>query len=162
MRMPVLEINQPFPDFALPDQHGETRRLADFAGRWLVIYCYPKDNTSACSLEAQDFTRVEGAFTEAGAAIVGVSPDSPKSHASFIAKKELGIPLLSDTKHTLLEAAGVWQKKKLYGREYMGVVRSTFLVDPGGVVREVWTNVKVPGHAEAVLTRFRELQSSAI
>jgi peroxiredoxin Q/BCP len=154
----MLQVDQHFPDFALPDQNGETRRLADYAGRWLVIYCYPKDNTSGCSLEAQDFTCAAGKFEAKGAAVVGVSPDSVKSHASFTAKKDLGITLLSDTEHALLEATGVWQLKKMCGREYMGVVRSTFLVDPQGVVRASWTKVKVPGHVDDVLAKLTSLQ----
>ena len=156
----MLEPGSPFPDFSLPDQSGGGRRLADYAGRWLVIYFYPRDNTSACTLEAVDFTALAPKFAERETAVVGVSPDSVKSHAGFTAKKELGITLLSDAEHTLLEAAGVWQKKKLYGKEHMGVVRSTYIVDPQGLVRAVWTKVKVPDHAETVLAKLTELQNA--
>lgn len=154
----MLEINQPFPAFNLPDQDGQTRGLADYAGNWAVIYFYPKDNTSGCSLEAKDFTGLASEFTARKTAVVGVSPDSVKSHANFAAKKELGITLLSDPEHALLEAAGVWQQKKLYGKEYMGVVRTTALVDPKGLVRELWSKVKVAGHAEQVLAKLKEIQ----
>lgn len=154
----MISQNEPFPDFSLPDQEGSSRSLGDYAGKWLVVYFYPKDNTSACTLEAQTFSSLLSEFTASGASVVGVSPDSVKSHAGFQAKKDLSVTLLSDPEHALLNAAGVWQKKKLYGKEHMGVVRSTFLVDPQGIVREVWTKVKVPGHVETVLEKLRELQ----
>jgi len=156
----MLETGQPFPDFELPDQGGRAHTLREYAGRWAVIYFYPKDNTSACTLEAQDFTAAAGKFKARKAAIVGVSPDSVKSHAGFAAKKELGLTLLSDAEHVLLEAAGVWQRKKMYGKEYLGVVRTTALVDPAGIVREVWSPVKVPDHVEKVLSCLVELQSA--
>ena len=154
----MLEKKQKFPNFALQDQNNTTHSLADYAGRWLVVYSYPKDNTSACSLEAHDFSCMAAQFLAEGARILGVSPDSVKSHAGFVEKQELSVTLLSDPEHTLLEATGAWQKKKLYGKEHMGVVRSTFLVGPDGVVREVWTKVKVPGHVGAVLERLKELR----
>jgi Peroxiredoxin len=154
----MLEKKQKFPDFALQDQKNTTHSLTDYAGRWLVVYCYPKDNTSACTLEARDFSCMAAQFLDEGAHILGVSPDSVKSHAGFVEKQELSVTLLSDPEQTLLEATGAWQKKKLYGKEHMGVVRSTFLVGPDGVVREVWTKVKTPGHAEAVLDRLKALR----
>lgn len=154
----MLEIGQAFPAFALKDQEDKIHKLEDYSGHWLVVYFYPKDNTSACSLEAQDFTSTAGKFKSRKAAVIGVSPDSVKSHAGFAARKNLGITLLSDPEHTLLETAGVWQMKKLYGREYMGVVRTTAVVDPKGVIREVWSNVKVPGHVEKVLASLVKLQ----
>lgn len=154
----MTAVNEKFPDFALLDQNGQTRRLGDYAGKWLVIYFYPKDNTSACTLEAQSFSFLLKDFGEEGAAVLGVSPDSVKSHAGFADKKELTLTLLSDAERALAVATGVWQKKKLYGKEYMGVARSTFLVDPSGVVREAWSKVKAAGHAEAVLERLKELR----
>jgi len=154
----MLETGKAFPEFRLPDQTGKEHSLADYAGHWLAVYFYPKDNTSACTLEALDFTAMAPRFAALETPIIGVSPDSVKSHAGFTAKKALGITLLSDPEHTLLEAAGVWRKKKLYGKEYMGVVRTTALVDPTGVVREVWSKVKVPGHVESVLARLKELR----
>ena len=156
----MLETGRPFPRFELPDQSGQPHSLKDYAGRWAVIYFYPKDNTSACTLEARDFTASAAQFKKRKAAVIGVSPDSVKSHAGFVENKELGITLLSDAEHSLLEAAGVWQIKKMYGREFFGVVRTTVLVDPEGLVREVWSKVKVPGHVEKVLSRLIELQSA--
>ena len=156
-----MEKGKPFAQFSLPDQNGVVRGPGDYAGKWLVVYFYPKDNTSGCTLEAKSFTDLAGQFADEDANIVGVSPDSVKSHCGFIAKHGLGITLLSDPEHALLEAAGAWQKKKLYGKEHMGVVRSTALVDPQGVVREVWTKVKAAGHAEEVLARLRQLRGKA-
>ena len=152
-----MEKGKAFPQFSLPDQNGVMRGPGDYAGKWLVVYFYPKDNTSGCTLEAKSFTDLAGQFADHDAVIVGVSPDSVKSHCGFIAKHGLGLTLLSDPERALLEAAGAWQKKKLYGKEHMGVVRSTALVDPQGVVREVWTKVKAAGHAEEVLARLRQL-----
>ena len=154
-----MEKNKPFASFRLPDQDGALRGLGDYAGKWLVVYFYPKDNTSGCTLEARSFTALAGQFAAEEAVVVGVSPDSVKSHCGFIAKQELGVTLLSDPEHSLIEAAGAWQKKKLYGKEYMGVVRSTALIDPQGVVREVWSKVKPSGHADEVLARLRELRT---
>ena len=156
----MLQTEQAFPNFQLKDQDDKIHTLADYAGQWLVIYFYPKDNTSACTLEALDFSARLSDFEQMDAAVVGVSSDSVKSHANFQVKKELRVTLLSDPEHVLLTEAGVWQKKKLYGKEHMGVVRSTFLVDPAGTVREVWTNVKVPGHVEAVLERLKALRKT--
>jgi len=157
----MLETGRAFPDFTLPDQDGREHRLADYAGRWAVIYFYPKDNSGACTLEALDFSGAVKKFAARQAAVIGVSPDSVKSHAGFKAKKELELTLLSDPDHLLLEAAGVWVKKKMYGREYMGVERTTVLVDPGGLIREIWNKVKVPGHVEKVLVRLAEIQAGS-
>ena len=157
----MLQTEQAFPNFQLKDQDDKIHTLADYAGQWLVIYFYPKDNTSACTLEAQDFTALAPEFKARKADLVGVSPDSVKSHAGFTTKKNLGITLLSDPEHHLLEAAGVWQSKKMYGKEYMGVVRTTVIVDPKGRIREVWSKVKVPSHVEKVLERLIELQQQS-
>lgn len=147
-----------FPDFALPDQNGTRHTLAEYAGKWLVIYFYPRDNTSGCSLEAASFASLIERYAGLGVVVVGVSADSVKSHAGFSEKLGLPFTLLSDEAHELLEKTGVWQKKKLAGREYMGIVRSTVIVDPEGVVRHTWTKVKVDGHAEAVLEKLKELK----
>ena len=117
----------------------------------------PKDNTSGCTTEAIDFTAAKAQFEEEGAVIFGTSPDSQKSHCNFTSKHELGITLLSDPEHKVLEDYGAWQKKKMYGREYMGVVRSTFLIDPLGKLAHVWPKVKVKGHVDEVLAKLREL-----
>ncbi len=154
----MLASGTPFPSFSLPDQNGQNHSLAQYAGKWLVVYFYPKDNTSGCTCEAQDFAASAQAFAGKQAAIIGVSPDSVSSHTKFAQKLTLPFPLLSDPEHSLLEACGVWQKKKMAGREYMGVVRTTALVDPKGIVRAVWPKVKVDGHVEAVIKKLAELQ----
>ncbi len=156
----VSEVGAAAPQFCLPDKDEHRTCLEDFAGRWLVLYFYPKDNTSGCTLEALDFTAARDDFAELGAAIVAVSPDSPESHCRFADKHGLGITLLSDAGHAVLEQYGVWQKKKLYGREFMGVVRSTFLIDPDGRVRHAWRKVKVKGHVDAVKEKLVELQQA--
>ena len=154
----MIETGTPFPDFCLPDQNDAPHRLADYAGRWLVVYFYPRDNTAGCSLEASSFAGMIKKYAAKNTDVIGVSADSVKSHAKFAEKLGLPFTLLSDEAHTLLEAVGVWQKKKMAGREYMGIVRSTVIVDPKGTVRHAWTKVKVDGHAEAVLAKLKELQ----
>lgn len=146
----MLELEKPFPDFTLPDQNGIMHTRSQYVGKWLAIYFYPKDNTSGCTAEALAFTAYHKDFVNKNAEIIGVSPDSVKSHANFAKKQGLNFTLLSDMEKELLEAAGVWQQKKMYGREYMGVVRSTVLVDPKGIVRHIWPKVKVDGHAMEV------------
>ena len=153
----MLEREQPFPDFNLPDQNGVMHTRSQYAGKWLVVYFYPKDNTGGCTAEALAFAAYHKDFMSKNAEIIGVSPDSVKSHAGFAKKQGLRFTLLSDTEKSLLEAAGVWQQKKLYGREYMGVVRSTVLVDPKGIVRHVWPKVKVDGHALEVFETLEKL-----
>lgn len=155
----MLKKGDKFTGFSLPDHKGERHSQDDYAGKWLVVYFYPKDNTSGCTQEAQDFSRLAGDFAARGAVVFGVSPDSVKSHSNFVQKKELSVTLLSDPEHDFLQNVGVWQKKKMCGREYMGVVRTTVIVDPEGTVREVWDKVKVAGHADEVLKRLVELQS---
>ncbi len=154
-----LQVGQTAPDFCLPDQNEENVCLNQFRGQWVVLYFYPKDNTTGCTAEAIDFTSLISAFHAANAEVLGVSPDSPKSHVNFITKKELKLRLLSDTEHAVLETYGVWQLKKMYGREYYGVVRSTFLIDPNGKIVHIWPKVKVRGHAEEVLATLKSLQS---
>ena len=152
-----LETGMEAPAFSLPDQSGETVSLKDFAGKWVVLYFYPKDSTSGCTTEALDFTAARKEFESLNAVVIGVSPDSCQSHQKFILKYDLGIILLSDTERKVLGDYGVWQKKKQYGKEYMGVVRSTFLIDPKGTVARSWRKVSVKGHAEEVLAELREL-----
>ena len=154
----MIAAGTPFPDFTLPDQQGAMHSLTEYAGKWLVVYFYPRDNTAGCSLEASSFAALIKKYSGLDTAVIGVSADSVKSHARFAEKLELPFTLLSDEEHGLLQAAGVWQKKKMAGREYMGIVRSTAIVDPQGVVRHAWTKVKVDGHAEAVLARLGELR----
>lgn len=153
----ALVIGEPAPGFTLPADGGRSVSLADFAGKALVLYFYPKDDTSGCTKEAQAFNGLRDAFTQAGAAIVGVSPDSVKSHDKFKAKYELGFDLASDEEKGMLEAYGVWVEKSMYGKKYMGVERTTVLVDKDGRVARVWPKVKVPGHAEEVLAAVKAL-----
>lgn len=147
------------PDFCLPDQDEQEICLHDLRGQWVVLYFYPKDNTSGCTLEAVEFTRHLDAFAARNATVIGVSPDSPRSHRRFREKHNLQVRLLSDPEHRVLEQYGVWQKKRRYGREYWGVVRTTFLIDPDGRIAWVWPNVRVKGHVEAVLAKLAELQA---
>lgn len=154
----TLEVGQKAPEFATPNQRGEISKLADFAGQWLVLYFYPKDNTPGCSTEAIDFTALSPQFQQLNAVILGVSPDSAKSHCRFIEKHNLTIQLLSDPEHQLAEIYQVWGLKKFMGKEYMGIKRSTFLIDPQGNIAYIWSNVKVKAHAEAVLKKLEELQ----
>ncbi|MEM6677006.1 MAG: peroxiredoxin [Pseudomonadota bacterium] len=139
------------PDFSLPADGGRTIALGDFAGRKLVLYFYPKDDTSGCTKEAIGFTENIAAFEAAGAAIVGVSKDTAAKHDKFIAKHELKVALISDAEGDLCERFGVWKEKSMYGKKYMGIERSTFLIGPDGTILEAWRNVKVPGHVDAVL-----------
>jgi peroxiredoxin Q/BCP len=153
----MLAVGQAFPAFSLPGQDNKEHSLREFGGQWLIVYFYPKDNTSGCSLEAQNFAALFSSFARKRAAIVGVSPDSCKSHGAFAAKFNLPFILLSDPEHTLLTAAGVWQSKKMYGREHMGVVRTTVLLDSAGIVRHLWSKVKAAGHAQEVYAKLLEL-----
>lgn len=155
----MLELGEKAPDFCLPNQDSEEICLRDLLGSWIVLYFYPKDNTPGCTTQAQEFTSSEPDFAGLGATIIGVSPDSPKKHQNFIAKKELGITLLSDEEKEVCEQYGVWQLKKNYGREYMGVVRSTFIINPDGDVAAIWSKVRVKGHIEDVKTKLQELTS---
>ncbi len=145
------------PDFCLPNQDGEVGCLNSMRGKWVILYFYPKDNTRGCTQEALDFTSKLEEFEMLGAVVLGVSPDSVKSHKRFAEKHGLKVTLLSDEEKKVLQAYGVWKLKKRYGREYYGVERSTFLIDPEGVVRKVWRNVKVKGHVEEVMEALREL-----
>ncbi|WP_166040460.1 peroxiredoxin [Sphingosinicella sp. YJ22] len=145
------------PDVALVGADGETVRIGDFKGQKLVLYFYPKDDTSGCTREAQDFTALAEEFEKAGTFITGVSKDSPKSHAKFTDKYDLKVRLLSDVEGAACEAFGTWVEKSMYGRKYMGIERATFLIDRDGVVKRVWRKVKVPGHAEDVLAAARAL-----
>lgn len=154
---PQFVVGEEAPGFCLPDQNGEEVCLDGFLGRWVVLYFYPRDNTKGCTMEAIDFTSSLGDFESLDAVILGVSPDSIKSHRKFFDRHGLKITLLSDTEHRVLERYGVWQLKKRFGREYFGVVRSTFLVDPEGRIGHIWRKVKVMGHVEDVKQKLAEL-----
>jgi peroxiredoxin Q/BCP len=160
--MAMIEPGQPFPQFQLMDQHDQPTSLDEFKGRWLVLYFYPKDNTSGCTIEAKDFTGRLSQFQQLGADIVGVSPDDSACHRDFIAAHELKVRLCSDPSHAVMERLGVWGKKLTYGKESVGVIRSTFLIDPQQRLAESWRNVKADGHAEKVLERLRALRAAAL
>jgi len=145
------------PAFSLPRDGGGTVSLADFAGRKLVLYFYPRADTSGCTREAIDFSRMRGDFGRADTEIVGVSADPVPALAKFKAKHELTIALASDEKHRMLEAYGVWQEKSLYGRKFLGVVRTTFLIGPDGRIAKMWPKVSVDGHAADVLAAAKAL-----
>ncbi len=145
------------PEFELPDDREKLRFLKSYAGKKLVLYFYPKDDTSGCTKEALDFSALRAEFDRIGTAILGVSPDSPASHGKFKDKHKLALDLASDQSKAMLEAYGVWTEKSMYGRKYMGVERTTFLIGPDGKIAEIWNKVKVPGHAEAVLAAARAL-----
>ena len=156
----MLKVGDTAPDFCLPNQDEEEICLRDIRGRWIVLYFYPKDNTPGCTTEACDFTEALPDFEGLDAIVLGVSPDSPKKHRNFIEKKDLKITLLADEEKALCNAFGVWQLKKFMGREYMGVVRSTFIIAPDGKIAAVWPKVKVKGHVEEVKAKLKELTIS--
>ena len=145
------------PGFELPRDGGETVSLEELKGRPVVLYFYPKDDKSGCTKEAVNFTALADEFAAAGAEIIGVSPDPVKSHDKFKAKHELTVTLASDEEKEVIQAYGVWGEKKMYGKTYMGVERSTFVIDKDGKIAKVWRKVKVPGHAEAVLEAVKSL-----
>ncbi|MBI4978977.1 MAG: thioredoxin-dependent thiol peroxidase [Spirochaetes bacterium] len=147
----MVTIGKKAPVFSLPDQNGEKVSLGSFTGKWLVLYFYPKDSTPGCTIEAVSFTKSLGDLTKRNAAVAGISADSCESHAKFAEKSKLGITLLSDEKKSVIKKYGVWQEKNNYGKKYMGIVRTTFLINPAGTVVKVWEKVKVDGHAEDVL-----------
>ena len=147
----LLDVKDKAPAFTLPADGGRTVSLKDYAGQKVVIYFYPKDNTPGCTTEAIDFSAQMDAFSAANTAIVGVSADSVKKHDNFKAKHELSVTLLSDPEHEMLEAYGVWVEKSMYGRQYMGIERATFLIDEKGKISNIWHKVRVKGHVDAVL-----------
>lgn len=155
--MTELTLGDVAPAFTLPRDGGGTVSLSDFAEKAVILYFYPKDNTSGCTIEAIDFTALSGEFAKAGAVVVGLSLDSVKSHDRFCAKHDLSVILASDENHEVLQAYGVWTEKSMYGRKYMGVERSTFLIDRSGRIAAVWRKVKVAGHAQEVLEAARTL-----
>jgi peroxiredoxin Q/BCP len=152
------DIGDPIPDIALETPEGGTVKASDFAGRPLVLFFYPKDDTPGCTVENKDFSALAGQFAKAGVALLGVSKDPPAKHQKFIKKHELSAPLASDAvEHGLAEALGIWVEKSMYGRTYMGMERTTYLVDAAGRIAQVWRKVKVKGHAEAVLEAAKAL-----
>jgi len=155
----MLEEGAKAPDFQLPADDGSVVKLSKLKGQPVVLYFYPKDDTSGCTREAKDFTDLTAAFAKAGTIVYGVSPDSVKSHDKFRCKHGLEVRLLSDEEKTVATAYGVWVEKSMYGKKYMGVERSTFLIDAKGKLAKVWRKVSVPGHAEDVLEAVKSLKT---
>ncbi len=157
--MAKLEMGSRAPDFELEDHNGDTVRLRDLRGRWVVLYFYPKDDTPGCTTEACEFTEGIEGFRDMEAEVLGCSPDSPESHRRFIAKHDLGVRLLSDPEHRVMEAYGAWGEKNMYGRTTVGVIRSTVLIDPEGGIAHHWAKVRAAGHADKVRQRIEELRA---
>ena len=153
--MMTISAGDVAPDFALPDDTGRVRTLSEFHGKTVLIYFYPKDDTPGCTTEACNFRDDYSAYEKAGVVILGISPDTVKSHVKFKSKYELPFPLLADSEHQVCEAYGVWGLKKFMGREYMGVLRTTFLVGSDGKVKDVFENVKPAEHSTQVLESLR-------
>lgn len=157
----TMETGATAPDARLPTDGGGDLALKDLKGKAVILYFYPKDDTSGCTAEAQAFESLRKRFEKAGAAIVGISRDPVQSHDKFKAKYGLGFPLMADVDGKLCQAYGTWVEKSMYGRKYMGIERATFLIDARGKIRNIWRKVKVPGHAEEVLAATEALAAKA-
>jgi peroxiredoxin Q/BCP len=151
----MIEEGKKAPAFSLKNHDGKTVKLADFAGKYVVLYFYPKDDTPGCTAEACEFRDGHEKLKKAGAVVLGVSPDSEARHAKFREKYSLPFDLLADVDHAVAEKYGAWGEKSLYGRKYQGIIRSTFLIGPDGKVKKVWPRVKVKGHADEVLAALK-------
>ncbi|MDD5717514.1 MAG: thioredoxin-dependent thiol peroxidase [Sulfuricurvum sp.] len=155
----MLEVGSTAPDFCLSNQDDVEICSRDLRGKWIVLYFYPKDSTPGCTTEACEFSAAMDDYDDLGAIILGVSADSTASHRKFIEKQSLDITLLSDPSTQMMQEYGVWAMKKNYGKEYMGIVRSTFIIDPAGTVRAKWSNVKVKEHVAKVKEELAKLQA---
>ncbi|TAM98126.1 MAG: peroxiredoxin [Rhizobiaceae bacterium] len=155
--MAELDAGQNAPDFDLPADGGRSLKLSSLRGKPVVLYFYPKDDTSGCTAESIAFSALKPQFEKLGTTVIGMSPDGQKSHDKFKAKHNLAVDLVADEEKKTLEAYGVWKEKSMYGRKYMGVERSTFLIDRNGRIAKVWRKVKVPGHAEEVFEAAKAL-----
>lgn len=153
----TLDVGDKAPDFTLPGDNDREINLSALKGSNVVVYFYPRDMTPGCTTEARDFTTLKPEFDAANTIVIGISKDSPARHDKFVAKHDLKIRLASDSDGVSLDAFAVWKEKNLYGRTFMGIVRSTFLIDAEGIIRQVWSKVKVKGHAQAVLDAAKEL-----
>lgn len=156
----MLEVGREAPQFRLEDHEGSTHDLADYRGRWVVLYSYPKDDTPGCTAQACSFRDNLARIAAHDAVVLGISADDAASHAAFVQKHELGFPLLVDPDRATLEAYGVWVEKRSYGREYMGVARTTYLIDPEGTIAAVWRDVEVEGHADEVIAALERLRGT--
>jgi thioredoxin-dependent peroxiredoxin len=154
--MPLIDVGKKAPAFALKDQHGKTHKLSDYAGKSVVLYFYPKDDTPGCTKEACSFQEHLPVFAKGKAVVLGVSILDSASKAKFANKYQLTFPLLADEDHEVAENYGVWQERSLYGRKFMGIARTTYLIGPDGKVQRRWDNVKVPGHTEDVLGEMKK------
>ena len=157
----MIKVGGTAPSFSLPDQDGKVVSLRDLAGRWVVLYFYPRDDTPGCTIEAKEFSAAAGAFQALGADVFGCSPDSVERHAKFCAKYQLALRLLVDADRKVLQAYGAYGEKLMYGKPVTGVIRSTVLIDPTGKVAHHWATVRAAGHAEQVRARLVELQGGA-
>lgn len=155
----MIQLEQKAPEFCLPNQDDVEICLRDLKGKWIVLYFYPKDSTPGCTTEACEFTEAAPEFSDMDAIILGVSADSTKKHRTFIEKKDLAITLLSDEETSMMQEYGVWQLKKNYGKEYMGIVRTTLIIDPKGDIKALWEKVRVKDHVKTVKEELRRLQS---
>jgi peroxiredoxin Q/BCP len=156
----MVKINKTRPEFCLNNQDNEPVCITDYLGKWVVLYFYPKDDTTGCTLEAKNFSLYKNDFDKLNTKVIGISPDSCESHQKFQKKHNLTVTLLSDPEHQALEQYGVWKTKKMYGKEYMGVERTTYLINPQGSINHIWNKVKVTGHIEAVIEKLIELQNN--
>jgi peroxiredoxin Q/BCP len=154
----MLNTNDTAPEFSLFDKDEKNISISDYKDKWVILYFYPKDNTPGCTTEACDFSVNITDFQNLNAEVIGISPDNPESHKKFIEKYKLKITLLSDPKHEILEKYNVWQLKKMYGKEYMGVLRSTFIINPEGKIKALWYGVSVKNHIKEVQEKLKELQ----
>lgn len=154
----MLNDGDKAPDFTLTDDSGQTIKLSKFKGQAVVVYFYPKDDTPGCTTQVKNFSCLSDAFNDAGAEVIGISPDSVQSHKKFKTKHELSITLAADEEKTVANAYGVWVEKAMYGKKYMGVDRSTFLIDTRGKIARQWRKVKVPGHVDEVLAAVKALK----
>jgi len=154
--MTELSVGATAPDFTLPGDGGTQIRLSDYRGQFIVLYFYPRDNTPGCTTEAKEFTAIKSELDALNAVVIGMSKDSVAKHDKFIAKHDLDVRLAADEDGDALEAYGAWQEKKNYGKTYMGIVRSTFLIDPDGKILQIWPKVRVKGHVDAVMQALRD------
>jgi peroxiredoxin Q/BCP len=156
----MVNVNEKAPDFCLKNQMQEDICLKDYQGKWVVLYFYPKDNTPGCTMEAIYFTKYEKEFQQLNTVILGISADSCESHKKFSDKNNLSLILLSDPQHTVSESYGVWNPKSFLGKSFLGISRTTFLIDPTGTIVYIWSKVKVAGHTDEVLGKLKEIQKT--